>query len=468
MIRRRRMLMSTVLAAGLALATGPALQAKPMGAMAEWIEQGSLAPMLEKVVPAVVSIRTKGFDTLEQNPLISHPLFGRLVREEMGTGASTPEKRSFTSRGSGVIVDAARGLIITNFHVIEKATEIKVKLHDGRELDAKLLGRDAATDVAAVQIEAKDLISVPIGDSTKVRVGDFVVAIGNPLGLDSTATMGMVSSLMRSNVGWRDFEAYIQHDAAVKTGNSGGALINMNGELIGINTAILSPSGGSVGLGFAIPIVMGRQIMEQLVKYGRVRRGTTGIRVVDITPESIAEFKLTVTKGALIKRVQKGSSAEAAGLKIGDVIVTIAGKPIRNSSQAATMEVIAEIGQSAPVEINRSGQTVQAVLTITDAKPEAETLVVPANIMRLNGLTVATIEEDSAFFGEVRGIQIAEVKKGTFPELVGFVTGDIITAVDDDKVRRLDDLVRLTKDKNTKFDVHVLRNGVPVRVHYPL
>ena len=441
---------------------------KPMGAMHEWIEQGSLAPMLEKVLPAVVSIRTKGFDTLEQNPLFSHPLFGRMVRDEMGSASAMPEKRSFVSSGSGVIVDPARGLIITNFHVIERATEIKVRLTDGREFDGKLIGRDAATDVATVQIDASDLTGIPIGDSTKVRVGDFVVAIGNPLGLDSTATMGMVSSLMRSNVGWREFESYIQHDAAVNSGNSGGALVNMSGELIGINTAILSPSGGSVGLGFAIPIVMGQKIMEQLIKYGKVRRGTSGLRTADITPETTKEFNLTVRQGALIRRVQKGSPGDLAGLKVGDVITAIMGKPIRNSSQAATMEVIAEIGQTAPIEVNRSGKVLQVPVTIADLKPEPESLIVPSDIVRLAGLTIATLEEDSAYFGEVRGIQIADVKKGTFPELVGFLAGDIITAIDQDKVRKLEDVVRLTREKNTKFDVHVIRNGVPVVVRYPL
>ena len=446
----------------------PPLAAKPMSAMTDWIEQGSLAPMLEKVVPAVVSIRTKGFDTLEQNPLFNHPLYGKMVREQMNGMEPVPERRAFTSVGSGVIVDPARGLIMTNYHVIERATEISVKLADGRQFEGKLIGRDAATDVAAIQIDAKDLIGVPLGDSQRVRVGDFIVAIGNPLGLDSTATMGMISSLGRSGVGVHDFEAYIQHDASVNSGNSGGALINMAGELIGINTAILSPSGGSVGLGFAIPIVMARIVMEQLVKYGRVRRGTTGIRTIDVTPENTKEHGLTVTQGAVIRRIQKGSPGALAGLQIGDVITAIQNKPIRTASQAATMEVIAEIGQTAITTINRKGQVFQVSLTISDIKPEPETLVVPANIVRLSGLTVGTLEEDSAYFGEVRGIQVIEVRTATFPELVGFLPGDIITAIDNDKVRQPDDIVRLTREKNTKFDVRIIRAGVPVVIHYPL
>ena len=445
-----------------------AADVKPMGAMTHWLEQGSIAPLLEKAVPAVVSIHVTGFDLVEQDPLYSHPLFGRMVREQTGAGQTQQGRRTFTSRGSGVIIDPERGLIMTNFHVIERATDIRVKLTDGREFAGKLLGKDAATDLAAVQIEAKDLTGLKLGDSTKARVGDFIVAIGNPLGLDSTATMGMISALMRGGVGWRDFEVYIQHDAAVNSGNSGGALINLNGELIGINTAILSPSGGNVGLGFAIPIVMAKQVVDQLVKYGKVRRGTTGVRVTDITPETTKEFDLKVTHGALIKKVQKGTPADAVGLQAGDVIVSVMGKPIRNAGQAAVMEVIAEIGQSAPVQINRRGQIIQSALTIADLKPEPETLVIPPDVLRLAGLTVATIEEDSEYFGEVRGVQVTDVKTGSFPELVGFLPGDIITAVEDAKVRKLDDVVRLTKDKKAKFDMHVFRNGTPVIVRYPL
>lgn len=464
---RLKICVAAVLALLTAAQPTAAAEIKPMGAMAQWLEQGSLAPLLEKAVPAVVSIQTKGFDLLEQDPLYSHPLFGRVVREA-GSAPPAPGKRPFTSRGSGVVIDPARGMIMTNYHVIEKATQIKVKLTDGREFDGKLVGKDAATDLAAVQIEATGLTGIPFGDSTKVRVGDFVVAIGNPLGLNFSATMGMVSALMRGGVGWRDFEVYIQHDAAVNSGNSGGALINMNGELVGINTAILSPSGGNVGLGFAIPIVMARQVVDQLVKYGKVRRGTTGLRVTEITTEVTKEYDLKVPFGAVVKSVQKGSPAEAAGIQVGDVVTSIMGKPIRNAGQAAVMEVIAEIGQTAPVEIDRKGKTIRTSLSIADMRLLPETLVVPADNVRMHGLTVATIEEDSPYFGEIRGVQVAEVRKGTFPELVGFLAGDIITAIDSDKVRKLDDILELTKSKTAKFDVHVMRNNTPVIVRYPL
>lgn len=470
MLGRRNLAMTAALAALIGAVAGPshAQTGKPMGAMTQWLEQGSIAPMLEKIVPAVVSIQTRGFDLIEADPLYSHPLFGQVVQKQLGKTPEGPKKRGFRSQGSGVIIDPARGIIMTNFHVIERANEIKVKLTDGRELDGKLIGKDAATDLAAVQIDAKDLTGIAMGDSTKLRVGDFVVAVGNPLGLNFTATMGMVSALLRGGVGWRDYEVYIQHDAAVNTGNSGGALINMNGELVGINTAILSPSGGSVGLGFAIPIVMANQVVGQLVKYGKVRRGTTGLRLGDITPETQAEFGLKVSQGALIRKVQKDSPADKAGLQPGDVITSILGKPIKTRGHAAVIEVIAEVGQTAAAQIDRKGKTMEVTLTIADMKPEQETLVIPADNLRLSGLTVGTIEEDSEYFGEFRGIVVTDVKKGTFPELVGFLPGDIITAVERSKVHKLDDIVELTKDMTGKFDVHVVRKGTPVIVRYPM
>ena len=444
----------------------PDMQGKMLGAMKDMMEHGTIAPMLAKVVPAVVAIRVKGLTAVEPSPLHSHPIFGRMVQDEMKSEDSW--QRPFVSSGSGVIVDAARGQILTNNHVVEKATEIKVKLTDGREVVGKLVGKDGATDVAAVQIESSGLTAIPFGDSGRLRVGDFVVAIGNPLGLDSTATMGMISSLMRSNVGWRDFEAYIQHDAAVNSGNSGGALVNMKGELIGVNTAILSPSGGNVGLGFAIPIGMAQKVLDQLVKYGKVRRGTTGIRAADITDESRKQYGITALRGAVVVAVQKNSPAEKAGVKVGDVITAINGQPIASASQARVAQVVAEVGQVGRIDLDRRGEIMYADVAIADIKPDRQELEVPASIIRFAGLRVATLEEDSPFFGEIRGVEVIEVKKGTFPELVGFVVGDIITAIETDKVRRLDDIVTLTKSRNDKFDVHVMRKGVPVVVRYPL
>jgi Do/DeqQ family serine protease len=433
------------------------------------LEGASFAPIIEKFLPAVVSIRVKGFEVVEQNPLYKHPLFTQMVQDKL----AEPEQRAFQSSGSGVVIDPARGLILTNFHVIEKAKEVKVHFQDGREFDGKVLGQDGATDVAVVQIAAQDTAPIPIGDSLKARVGDLVIAIGNPFALEATATLGMISSLRRTTVGFREFESYIQHDAAVNSGNSGGALINSRGELIGINTAIVSPSGGNVGLGFAIPIGIAQNVMDQLVKYGRVRRGWNGIKVEDITPARVKEHGLTVLKGAFIAHVAKGSPAEKVGAKIGDVITAVSlpdGRQmsIENAAQLRAGEAITEVGMTVSLTLVRDRAPQVVTVVIEDFKREVERLEIPSTVFRLAGLVVGSLESDSPLFGEVKGVQVLEVKQGTFAQLVGLLPGDIITKVEQERVRRPDDFLKLVKDKNEKFEMHVERNGVPVLVKFPL
>lgn len=438
------------------------------GSAAEMIlERATLAPMIEKVMPAIVSIRVKGTQAAEQNSLFNHPLFGQPVTAEK------LEQRPFQSAGSGVIVEPSRRLILTNFHVIEKAKEIKVHLQDGRELPARLLGKDPATDVAVLQADAHDMTTLPIGDSAKVRVGDLVVALGNPYGLEATATLGMVSSLRRTTVGYRNFESYIQHDAAVNSGNSGGALVNMQGQLVGINTAILSPSGGNIGLGFAIPIKMALQVMEQLVKYGHVRRGWAGLKTTDLTLEKITALDLGVYKGAVVTGVQKGSPADIAGAQVDDVIVGMTmpdGRSfdIASAGELRATEAVAEVGTRLNLKAIRHGQSIEIPVTIVDSKREAERAEVPASIVRLAGLMVGSLEADSPLFGEVRGVQILEVRQGTLAQLVGLLPGDVITQVGADRVRSIEDFLRAIKDKNSKFEMKILRNDVPVLVVFPL
>lgn len=454
-----------LLGAGIAL---PFAHSASRKATAETMfERATLAPMIEKVMPAIVSIRVKGMQAVEQSPVYNNPLFGQTMTAEK------VEQRPFQSNGSGVIVDPARGLVLTNFHVIEKAKEIKVVLQDGREFDGKLLGKDAAIDVAALKIEADKTTTIPIGDSSKVRVGDFIVALGNPFGLDATATLGMVSSLRRTTVGYRNFESYIQHDAAVNSGNSGGALVNMQGQLIGINTAILSPSGGNIGLGFAIPIKMALQVMEQLVKYGHVKRGWAGLKTTDLTLEKITALDLAIYKGALVTSMQKGSPAEQAGAKIDDVVVGVTlpdGRSfaIASAGELRAGEAVAEVGTKIILKIIRQGQPLDLPVTITDSAREAERAEVPASIVRLAGLVVGSLEADSPLFGEVRGVQVLEVRQGTLAQLVGLLPGDIITQVGADRVRSIEDFLRVIKDKNAKFEMKILRNEVPVLVVFPI
>lgn len=431
------------------------------------LERATLAPMIERVLPAVVSIRVKGSQVVEQNPLFNNPLFGQASADDK------LERRQFQSTGSGVVVDAARGLILSNFHVIEKAKEIRVILQDGREFEGKLIGKDAATDVAVIKIEVDHMVTMPIGDSSKVRVGDLVVALGNPYGLDATATLGMVSSLRRTSVGYRNFESYIQHDAAVNSGNSGGALVDMRGQLVGINTAILSPSGGNIGLGFAIPIKMALQVMEQLVKYGQVRRGWVGLKTVDLSLEKITALDLSVYKGALVTGIQKDSPAEMAGAKVDDVITAVVlpdGRilSIAGAAELRATEAVTEIGTAVVLKVNRQGQELDLKVTITDSKREQERAEVPPTVVRLAGLVVGSLEADSPLFGEVRGVQVLEVRPGTLSQLVGLLPGDIITQIASERIRSVDDFLRIIKDKNSKFEMKILRNEVPILVIFPL
>jgi serine protease Do/serine protease DegQ len=258
----------------------------------------TLAPMLEKVTPAVVNIATVGHIRIQQNPLLNDPYFRRFFNIP-----DQPRERQTQSLGSGVVIDAARGYVLTNHHVIDKADQIKVMLRDGRQFDAQLIGADSESDVAVVRIPAERLTALTLADSDHLRVGDFVVAIGNPFGLGQTVTSGIVSALGRSGLGIEGFEDFIQTDASINPGNSGGALVNLRGELVGLNTAIIAPGGGNVGIGFAIPINMAHAIMEQLVTHGAVKRGQLGITAQDLTPELAQAFGLAQERGTVVTEV---------------------------------------------------------------------------------------------------------------------------------------------------------------------
>ena len=437
-------------------------------------QEMSYAPMLEKAMPAVVSIRTKGTSEVEQLALLSNPIYNRLIASE----TKPQEAETFSSFGSGVIVDAAAGLVVTNYHVIESANEIKVRLNDGREFDGTLIGSDPAIDVAVVRIKPHKLIAVPLGESLDIRIGDLVFAVGNPLGLDSTATFGMISALRRTGVGARNFEAYIQHDASVNRGNSGGALLNLKGELIGINTAIISPSGGSVGLGFAIPIGYAKRVWDQLVKYGHVRRGHIGVKTIDTRTELFDTYGLASTQGAFVLRSQSGSPADMGGLEFADVVTGIAlvnnanrewvKVPVQRAAQLEAIIAATEIGDEVRLDVLRGFEHRTVAVRIVDMKPEPDLLEIPANIIRLAGVVVQPISSDNPVFGKVPGVEVVEVKKDSLAEIVGLKVGDVMTQIDRAKIRVTDDVVTLTKDKTEKFDVSIMRNGKPYKIQYPL
>ncbi len=320
----------------------------------------TLAPVLEGVTPGVVNISVLSRQPQEENPLMRDPFFRRFFNLPEQPRDTPPRM----SAGSGVIVDPRKGYVLTNHHVIQNASEIMVTLKDRRRLKASLIGTDPATDIAVLKIEASDLVALPLGDSDALKVGDFVIAVGNPFGLGQTVTSGIVSALGRGGLNIEGYEDFIQTDASINPGNSGGALVDLRGQLIGINTAIIAPAGGNVGIGFAIPTNMVKAVMDQLIRYGEVRRGQLGVVVQDVTPDIAHALGMERLTGAMITRVNKGSAAEAAGLKTGDVIVEMNGKVIEDASDLRNRVGLVPTGERLELSVNRNGKLITLRATV--------------------------------------------------------------------------------------------------------
>jgi len=379
----------------------------------------TLAPMLERVTPAVVNIASTGHVRIQENPLFNDPFFRHFFDIP-----DQPRERQTQSLGSGVVVDAAKGYILTNNHVIDHADEIRVTLRSGETFEAKLIGTDPESDVAVIQIEAKNLTAVPLADSSQVRVGDFVVAIGNPFGLGQTVTSGIVSATGRSGLGIQGFEDFIQTDASINPGNSGGALVNLRGELVGINTAILSQSGGNIGIGFAIPINMAGEIMQQLVAYGKVERGRLGAQAQDLTPELAQAFGIKYRRGAVVTQIEADSAADRAGLRVGDIITEINDKPVRDAATLRNTIGLLRLGQEVKLSVLREGKTQTLV-----AKVEEPTWTAQGGERvhaQLTGAVLANLEEQSR--GRAQGVLLAEVEPGSPAWRNGLRKGDIIVS----------------------------------------
>ncbi|MGH8074691.1 MAG: Do family serine endopeptidase [Lysobacter sp.] len=390
----------------------------------------SLAPMLARVTPAVVSVQTKSRVRI-QNPFANDPIFRRMF-------PNVPQERIEQSLGSGVIVDAQRGLVLTNHHVIEGADEVTVTLSDGRTLSAEFVGSDPDTDVAVMKIPAQDLQEIPLADSGALRVGDFVVAVGNPFGIGQTVTSGIVSAVGRSGLRGLGFQNFIQTDASINPGNSGGALVNLDGQLVGINTASFNPRGsmaGNIGLGFAIPANLARNVMAQLITTGEVRRGTLGLESQQVNPRLAKALKLDNTRGAVVTRVYDGSAAAAAGLQPGDVVVAANGERIDSPQDLHNFEGLQPVGGKVTLDIRRDGKALQPVLEVRE-----QPRVFPGGQLdpRLTGATFAELPEALRQSG-AGGVVVESVARGSRADRNGLRVGDRVVATGTGPINDLPD-----------------------------
>jgi serine protease DegQ len=408
----------------------------------------SLAPMLEHVTPAVVNINSKTRIRAQRDPFFDDPMFRRFFGIP-----STPRERVQQSLGSGVIVDAAKGYVLTNNHVVENADDIAVTIADGRTVKAKVLGTDPDSDLAVLQIPAEKLTALPVADSARLRVGDFVVAVGEPFGLGQTVTSGIVSALGRMGLGGSGVQNFIQTDASINPGNSGGPLVNLRGELVGINSMIFSPSGGNVGIGFAIPSNLALDVLHQLVQFGAVKRGTLGVDAQDVTPELSHMLGLAdIAQGAVVTRVRAGSPAETAGLKPGDVIVSLDGKPVANDQELHNLEGLGAAGAAVSVGIVREGKplTISASLKVQELRTAKGDALDP----RLAGASFAD-SGDSLRRRGITGVTVTHIAETSPAYTSGLRSGDVIAAVNQRDIDNAADFERVvgTKPRQLVFTV---------------
>lgn len=422
----------------------------------------TLAPVLKQVMPAIVNVAVQGVIASSQpiNP-------ARNNDEDNDQNRPLPplleKPRKFQSIGSGVIIDPKEGIIITNDHVIRNAQIITVTLNDGRRLKAKLIGSDSETDVAVLKIDAKNLKSIALADSDKIEVGDFAVAIGNPFGLNSfgnsqSATFGIISAMKRSDLNIEGVENFIQTDAAINPGNSGGALVNVKGELIGINTAIISLYGGSVGIGFAIPINMAKDVALQIIKFGSVHRGLMGIFVQHLTPELAQAMGYNDRlQGALVAQVNQGSPAEQAGIRSGDIITQINGTPITQASQVKTVISLLRVGSEVSLSLKRDNKDIKLRAVVTDAKQNEQQL--QSSNPFLYGLALRNFEQDSPPHGHIHGVQIVGASENSAGWRAGLRPGDVIIAANKLPTPNTETLQRIAKPKQQQLLVQILRGS---------
>ena len=461
------------LSLGLALSPLTATAAETASSAATAQQMPSLAPMLEKVMPSVVSINVEGSTTVntprmprnfqqffgdnspfcqDGSPFQSSPFCqgGGAGDDSQGGG----QQQKFMALGSGVIIDAAKGYVVTNNHVVDNASSIKVQLSDGRKFDAKMVGKDPRSDIALIQIQdPKNLTAIKIADSDALRVGDYTVAIGNPFGLGETVTSGIVSALGRSGLNAENYENFIQTDAAINRGNSGGALVNLNGELIGINTAILAPDGGNIGIGFAIPSNMVKNLTAQMVQYGQVKRGELGILGTELNSELAKAMKVDAQRGAFVSQVMPNSSAAKAGIKAGDVITSLNGKPI--SSFAALRAEVGSmpIGSKVTLGLLRDGKAVNVGLELQQS---SQNQVDSSTIF--SGIEGAEMSNK----GADKGVVVNNVKANSPAARIGLKKGDVIMGANQQPVKNIAELRKILDSKPSVLALNIQRGDTSI------
>lgn len=399
----------------------------------------SLAPLVKKVAPAVVNIRVS--QTVQAQ---GSPYADEMFRRFFGLPEMPGGSREVASAGSGVIVDADNGYILTNHHVVERADKIEVYLFNEDSLEAEVIGSDAATDIAVLKVDPESLVDIPIGDSDRVEVGDFVIAIGNPFGLGNTVTSGIVSALGRYGISQNGLEDFIQTDASINPGNSGGALVNMRGELVGINTAIISRTGGNIGIGFAVPTAIASSVMRQILDFGEVRRGLLGVTIATIDQESAKALGAEVDRGALISDIQPGSAAEEAGLKVDDIIVRVDDRAINNNRELANAIGLKGSGEEVAIEFVRDGKRREVTATLgTRRITQSEGAEIHSGLAGAQFSTESTTGEG--------GIEVTDVQPSSPAAQRGLRPGDIIVAANRARVRTLTELEEIAARNQILF-----------------
>ena len=427
----------------------------------------SLAPVLQKVSPAVVNIAVRGKTDSSDNPLLQDPNFRRFFNDPMFRRffdvPQNTQPQETQSIGSGVIVDAPNGYIVTNYHVVQHADQIVVRLQDQQRVEAKVVGSDPELDIAVLKVKSKAaLTALPFGNSDDLQVGDFVIAIGSPFGLGQTATLGIVSALGRTGLGIEGYEDFIQTDASINPGNSGGALITQDGKLIGINTAILSGSGGNVGIGFAIPVNMVKYAAEQIIKYGKVKRGHLGVLVQDLTPELAQAMHVANTTGAVVTQVVPDSPADKAGIQSGDIVTELDGQTVRNASDLRNRIGSMQPGQKVTLKIARNGQSQTVTVGLEQLKEgqeKAEGGKEQQASGKLQGVQLGEIPSGHPLYGEVQGVLVEDLDPDSAAAQAGLQPGDVIVSVDQKPVHTPDQVYSIAQKAGDKPLLLKVRRG---------